>query len=162
MKKMVIIRGPSGSGKSTIARAVQRDEYNSIIHEADDFWYTPTLIWSNSEKVYNFKMDKLGKAHSWCKLNVEHSLLHNVPLVIVSNTSMSLKETRPYQNLAKEYGYEVDIIRTPRPWDVNNLDARNIHGVPFDVLENQVARYEPVIGEVEWDDMTIFKETCQN
>jgi NEDD4-binding protein 2 len=156
MKKLIILRGPSGSGKSTIASHLQ-DEYTAPYHEADS--YFERSWWHDSKQSkYMFDASKLGDAHAWCRLGVTKHMFEGVPTIIVSNTNMTHWEMQPYLDLASEYGYEVDIIRTPGPWDAQNLAKRNVHGVPLETLKKQVRKYQPHADEKEWTDLSVFQE----
>jgi tRNA uridine 5-carbamoylmethylation protein Kti12 len=108
------------------------------------------------EPTYEFDYNKLYAAHRWNMGNVERDLFLGRPIVVVSNTSMAHKEVKPYLELAEQYDYDYEIIRTPGPWDVDVLFERNTHGVPRDVIERQIARYQPMTSETEWSDLTIY------
>jgi len=159
-KKLIIIRGPSGTGKSTLAAhllerpAITWEEIPATTwHEADHFFMKLNGF---LEPTYEFDYNKLYAAHRWSMSNVERDLFLQRPLVIVSNTSMAHKEVKPYLSLAEEYGYEYEVIRTPGPWDIDTLVERNAHGVPRDIIERQISRYQPMTSETEWSDLTIF------
>ena len=156
MRKLIILRGPSGSGKSTIADCLfDRFEGKGYTHyEADHFFLRG---WNCGVGEYHFDANKLGSAHTWCRTSIERAMFHGVDSVVVSNTSMRIKEIQPYLDLAKEYGYELEILRTPGPWDADTLFARNVHSVPLDVIRKQIARYVPHDNETEWTDMSVFK-----
>lgn len=149
MRHLTLIRGPSGSGKSTIARhllfSVNSD---SVKHETDDFFEKSTQ--------YEFNKNKIRTAHLWNQLNVERSMYHEIPAIIVSNTFIQLWEMQNYLDLAKQYLYEINIIRTPGPWDANALATRNKHNVPLKTIQKQIDRYIAVDNETEWTDLSIF------
>lgn len=155
MSKLIILRGPSGSGKSTIASHLQ-DVHDAPYHEADHYFNRSWFLNGQMDE-YLFDASKLGDAHAWCRMGVKKRMFEQVPVVIVSNTSMTTWEMKPYLELAAEYGYEIEIIRTPGPWDADVLNARNIHGVPLATLEKQIRKYQPHADEVEWTDMSIFQ-----
>jgi predicted kinase len=170
MSKLVIIRGPSGSGKSTISKNlsenIDRDYYGdimgmpyypqSVYHEADQFF-------TDNQGGYHFDVNKLKVAHQWNQLQVERSMLQSVPLVIVSNTSIQHWETRleytiPYIDMALDYEYELEIIRTPGPWDADTLFKRNKHNVPLEIIKKHINNYQAHPDETEWFDLNIFNE----
>lgn len=154
--KLTILRGPSGSGKSTIASFLQ-DRDDAPYHEADAFFDRSWFVGNTSpHPSYRFDPSKLSQAHAWCRLGVEKHLFEGVSTVIVSNTNMTLWEISPYIELADKYNYEVEIWRTPRPWDPDVLFQRNVHGVPLDVLKKQVAKYKSIPGEQAWTDLSVF------
>lgn len=155
--KLVILRGPSGSGKSTIARHllgvdpyIPHQRIHQDWHEADHFF--------NDEATgkYAFNYNKLDVAHRWCQANVERSLYFQRPLVVVSNTSMAHKDVMIYLEIADKYKYEWEVIKSPGPWDIDKLFLRNVHGVPRDILERQIRRYQPMACDTEWTNLEIF------
>jgi predicted kinase len=141
-KRFIIIRGPSGSGKTTISKEFSHSYPMALRYEADMFF--------TYNHVYSFDTRQLHKAHNWCRLSIERGMFNKAEVVILSNTSTRKKEVEPYLELAKEYGYEVEIIRTPGPWNPGTLAGRNIHGVPLDIIQKQIARYDPYDEETEW------------
>lgn len=120
---LYIIRGCSGSGKSTLAKKLKTIAMEHV--EADMFFMQCG--------VYNFDASKLGQAHAWCQSEVENSLMYNVD-VIVSNTFTTLKEMKPYFELAKKYNSPVQVITCQSTF-------KNVHNVPEEVLKKQAARF---------------------
>lgn len=145
--KLTIIRGPSGSGKSSIAGFLQSQNPAIRIAEADMYF---------EERKLDFHPTKLPHAHDYCKELVVIAISFGLP-VIVSNTGMKLWEIEPYIEMAKEHNYELEIYRTPGPWNSDILSKRNIHKVPLDIVNKQIAKYEPHPDEKEWTNMEIFK-----
>lgn len=154
-RKLVILRGPSGSGKSTISRHLLgvSDCFPSVHpdwHEADHFFNDDVA------HKYVFNYSKLDVAHRWCQANVERSLYFQRPLVVVSNTSMAHKDVMTYLEIADKYKYGWEVIKSPGPWDIDVLCQRNVHGVPRDILERQIRRYQPMACDTEWTNLEIF------
>jgi len=143
-----MLRGPSGTGKTSIARHFENEDYLDYF-EADLFF--------ESAEGYKFHSSLLTVAHQWCKASVEKAMLHESPKLIVSNTSTCLWEIKPYLELAQKYDYEVEILRTPGPWDAETLFRRNKHGVPLETIQKQINRYQPHPDESEWTDLTVFE-----
>lgn len=149
--KLIIIRGPSGSGKSTLA--------HHLGGIAGANWFEADMFFHGQDGSYHFNPRKLGQAHVWCQTKTIEAL-HNpkTPQVIVSNTSTTISELNTYVDIARRVGAFCEVIRTPAPWNIDDLFARNEHNVPREVLEKQVARYVAAPGETEWSDMTIFNK----
>jgi predicted kinase len=149
LKKLIIIRGPSGSGKTTLAWSLAMgspQEYTSTsVHEADDFFYNPKV---NGQ--YIFEAKKLDLAHLNCRKSVENDMKMGTNLIVVSNTSMTLQEIKPYTDLADQYGYVTEIIRTQGPWVPDTLFKRNVHHVPLETIQRQIQKYQPMENEIEW------------
>jgi predicted kinase len=121
---LLIIAGVSGSGKSTFADFLEFmiDSDQIEICTADDYHMV--------DGEYQFKIENLPKAHKWCQQKADSAMNHDVKLVIVNNTSTSLKEREVYKDLAKKHNYEVCEI-------IMNNDYDNIHNVPNKVLQTQ-------------------------
>jgi septin family protein len=142
--KLTILRGPSGTGKTTIAKAI-----GGLFFEADMYF--------SLGREYSFDPAKLGAAHKWCQESVANAMAGNRD-VIVSNTSTSMWEMKPYLAMAVMFDAELEIIRTPGPWDAEVLANRNSHNVPLNTIKKQISRYVEHESEKEWTDMSIFNE----
>lgn len=116
-----------GSGKSTIAAKLSK-----VVIEADQYFYVYNSL--KHEIEYNFDPSKLGAAHKWCKDEVERKM-DLLPDIAVSNTFTQKWEAAPYVELAKKYGYEVQIITV-------QSNFQNTHGVPQNTIEKMKARWE--------------------
>jgi predicted kinase len=154
--KLTLLRGPSGTGKSSIARALI-EKHNASSEEGVPVWYATDQFFTGLDNIYRFSLGKLKVAHQWCQLETERAMLLQVPLVIVSNTFIAHWEMERYLELAEEYKYEVQIIRTPGPWDIDTLFRRNKHSVPLDVIKRHINGYQSHASETEWTDFSIFK-----
>lgn len=126
--KLTIIRGLPGSGKSTEARKLGRFHV-----EADMFLY--------ENREYKFSQDKQKYAHVACRNIVDAAMNEGVWEIVVSNTFTRLWEIEPYVELAKEYGYAVEVIRMTG-------DYGSIHNVPESVIEAMADRFEDFKGEI--------------
>lgn len=126
MATLYIIRGCSGSGKSTLAK-IMADGLKINFYEADQFAI-------DSLGNYNFDVTKLGFYHAACQQAVL-SELSNGWDVIVSNTSTTEKELKPYLAIAEELGAQVISIVVE-----NRHGNENIHDVPEETLARQEQR----------------------
>lgn len=130
MKKLLLIIGIPGSGKSTMANKIKSENpefYDANVWEADKFFM--------KDGEYKFNPNILGAAHWWCQAQVESDMKKG-DNIIVSNTSLTPKERRPYIKLAKEYGYEIEVIEC-------NGSFKNIHDVPDETIEKMKKKYKP-------------------
>lgn len=136
-KILLLIIGIPGSGKSTLAEKTKREDIrfkDANIWEADMFF-----IDENGNYKWNPKT--IGAAHLWCKLKVENDM-KNGKNIIVSNTSLVPSERKPYIDLAKKYGYQVEVIEC-------NNEFQNIHNVPEETIKKMKNRFVPFNAESE-------------
>lgn len=129
-RTLLIVRGCSGSGKSTFAKDIaELLSYSScdVIHvEADQYFM--------QDNEYKFDVEKLPMVHVECRSVVAFGM-NCGSTIILSNTSASEKELKPYLDLAKEYEYNVVSIILE-----NRHGGESIHNVPRHVLERQEQR----------------------
>lgn len=126
MTTLYIIRGCSGSGKSTFAKTLA-NALKINYYEADMFAH-------NEEGEYIFDVSKLGYYHSACQHAVLSELANGWD-VIVSNTSTTEKELKPYLAIAEELGEQVISIVVE-----NRHGNENIPDVPEETLARQEQR----------------------
>jgi len=127
MKTLTLIRGLPGSGKSTLAK-----KFSYSWFEADDYHY--------ENGVYNFKVENIKAAHEYCQKNTELAMLDNYD-VVVSNTFTTCWEMKPYFDMAKKHGYEVQVILCQGQWPP-------APALPEDVIEKMKSRFEYDISEL--------------
>jgi len=147
MKKLIILRGPSGSGKSTAARKLLYERSfdtspRSAMFEADSFFM--------KDGKYEFDANKLPQAHAQCQKGVSDCMMIGMEMIVVSNTNMRSRDMEPYFMLANQHGYEVEVYRTPDPWDAKLFASRNVHGLTEAMIQRQIDRYQPLENEVEY------------
>lgn len=116
-----MIRGLPGSGKSTLARELIRAGVADCYYEADHYFY-------DAQGEYKWDVDLLMDAHDWCRAQVERALEQDLR-VIVSNTSLRLRDIRSYVEIADELGCLPLRIITARE------EYGSIHGVPEETIE---------------------------
>lgn len=133
MRTLIILRGLPGSGKTSFANYM----FSNNIFEADQYFY-------DEEGNYNFDASKLGMAHKWCQLRVEQAMEDNKESngvyfseIVVSNTSTTEKELKPYLDLADKYGYKVVSLIVE-----NRHGNKSVHGVPDETIEKMRNRFE--------------------
>lgn len=131
-KTLIILRGVSGAGKSTVAEMLSEGVWP--ICEADKFHYT-------EDGVYDWKPENIQAAHKWCQNQVRGYMednfhgLGNWVKIIVSNTTTTEKELKPYIDLAEEYGYKVVSLVVE-----NRHGNDSIHNVPQEIRDTQERR----------------------
>lgn len=119
---LIILRGAPGSGKSTFANLITNN-----VCEADKYHYV--------DGVYMWRVDKLKRAHHKCKLDVKSHMELNHSPIVVSNTSISEREIKPYYELANEFGYTVISAIVE-----NRHGGESIHNVPMEKVNKMKER----------------------
>lgn len=141
MKTFIVFRGPSGSGKTTAAKNYIAT-HGGVYFEADSFFV--------KDGQYQRITALLGQAHGECMRNIRAAMQQGIDNVIVSNTSITRRDMRPYLDIARQFGYDIKIFRMKGPWDPKVLAARNAHNVPIEGIQRQIDRYQPLENEEEY------------
>jgi predicted kinase len=116
---LIIIRGLPGSGKSTLAWTIAGQIVDSAVYEADQFFI-------DHVGEYKFDRNLLREAHAWCQDQTKRQLALG-RTAIVSNTFTTIKELRPYFDIAREFSLTPTVILTQNNWG-------SVHGVPEETM----------------------------
>ncbi len=127
--KLLLVRGLPGSGKSTLAKNLIGWYWHL---ETDQFWM--------KDGVYTFERERLREAHQWC-LDEAERLLKRGFSPVVSNTFTTLRELRPYFELAKKFDVVPTVILCQNAFG-------SIHNVPQDVYDAMSERFEYDVTEL--------------
>lgn len=119
-QQLILVRGLPGSGKSTFAKTLNLPHF-----EADQFFMV------NGE--YQFNRDLLGAAHQQCQFDTDNTLKIGQS-VVVSNTFTTIKELKPYFEMAAKYGIPPTVITM-------NGSFKNVHAVPEATLVAMKQRF---------------------
>jgi predicted kinase len=130
--RVKILCGISGSGKSTY---IENHFSGALVISADHYFM--------KTGEYKFDPSLLGAAHNEClKRFMLECQFHNrasAPLVlVVDNTNTSAFEVAPYYRVAEALGCDVEVIIIDA--DLEKAAARNVHGVPRQVIRRQYDR----------------------
>lgn len=88
----------------------------------------------NDKDDYEFNPKRLHYCHTKCREKCEKAMQDGLA-VIVSNTSLTHSERRPYHFLAAKYEYDVQEIFIKSPF-------KSVHGVPEEKIEQMKKRLE--------------------
>lgn len=125
MQEFYIIRGTHGSSKSHTAKKL--GFMAGITHfEADMFFI-------DKDGNYKFDFNNLAEAHDWFRNKVRNILSHRAS-ACVSNTFTTIRELRPYFDIAKEFGLIPNVITC-------QSNFGNVHNVPQESLDKMKARF---------------------
>jgi predicted kinase len=127
---LIILRGLPGSGKTSFAKYM----FSNNVFEADQYFY-------DENGNYNFDATKLHDAHMNCQNRVEKLMQMSSTTqygseIVVSNTSTTEKELKPYYDLAEKYDYKVVSLIVE-----NRHGSKNVHNVPDEKLEQMRNRF---------------------
>lgn len=131
MRNMILVRGLPASGKSTLARRLALAP-SSVVFEADTYFI-------GADGVYRFDPARVANAHKECIYDATTSMATNV---IVANTFTQRWEMNPYIDHAKINNMVLTVITVQTDLTDEQLAARNVHGVPVNVIAMMRARFE--------------------
>lgn len=146
MKNLYIYRGLSGSGKSTKVlekiRLCKELGETWLVCSADHYFY-------DEKGQYQFDPRKLGDAHKQSFQNAVDAMGQGVNNVIIDNTNTQLWEFKNYIEVAKNLGYEIQVIHVGglTDKDLSLYHQRNTHGVGLAAISRMARRWEEYPGE---------------
>lgn len=133
------MRGLPGSGKSTIAQFLMEGLKfigRAVICSTDQYFI--------KDGEYRFDKTRLGSAHTWNRCRVDDCMRDRIDFIIVDNTNTTNDEMKPYELMARDYGYEIQYITVGRFDDesVKTYCDRNKHGVPMESIIRMQERFK--------------------
>ena len=119
------MRAAPGSGKSTWIKTNLQDP---VVCSADHYFY-------NTDGVYTFNKDDIGRAHNHCKNAFQKALGESRDLIVVDNTNIKKKNYSFYVGLGKQHGYTVyqKCLTT---------SFGSIHNVPEETVQRMKLQFE--------------------
>ena len=136
MTKLILIRGVSGSGKTTLAKKLQKENDESIIVSADDFFET-------EDGTYNFDFKLLKAAHQLCFGKTFYALSREQD-VIVHNTFTQKWEICPYIEMANLLHIQCEVLEPKTKWKYDAVECakRNTHGLTEAMIQKMLDRWD--------------------
>ncbi len=123
-KILIILRGLPGAGKTSLAYRI-----GEFVCTADDYHM--------KDGVYCWTPENAHLAHIKCQEKVEWGMIEKISKIVVANTTTTLKELRPYYDLAQKYDYVVYSVIVE-----NRHDGVNEHNVPEETLKKMRERFD--------------------
>lgn len=145
-KKCIVLRGCPGSGKSTYANRI-KSKFKNIygvsvaICSADNYFI--------KNGTYFYDRTKLSRAHENCQNQARKAALHDMPYILIDNTSIMRSDFAYYIRLAKEFDYQIIEKVFGLDLSPSELFARNCHGVPIEKIKLMSQKLADSIRNVE-------------
>lgn len=135
-RRLILIRGLSGSGKTEHAELIVGDHEDRAEVTVDRFF-------EDDDGNYTFDFTRIKEAYEWCKNETKLLLEDGYEIVVVHNSFTRKWEAEPYFNLAKENGYEVQVISLyDGGLNDTDLSERSVHGLSSHQISEQRKRWD--------------------
>lgn len=131
-KTLLLLRGIPGAGKTTLANQIAKSN-NAPIFSIDSYF-------TNERGEYKFDFTKNHLAYKECESKTKDALEKTIPFVIVDNTFTLEWEMKPYEDLAKHYGYLYFVVTVE-----NRHGGENVHQIPVDQIEKMKAKFKVIL-----------------
>lgn len=128
-----IIRGVPGSGKTTVAKAIVGTK--GKIHSTDNYFY-------DNAGVFRFDWRKYEEFHDKNFAGFCESLNQKIPVVVLDNTNIKVKDFGRYVAAVEKKNYAVRLVEMPVS-DPKEAAQRNTHGVPEKTIIKMLKNFEP-------------------
>lgn len=152
MKKLLIVRGCSGSGKNFLVDTILEDTFKAYCRVAETGIDEPLIsfeIFSTDDLFeidgrYCWNPEYLRLFHQANLARAKLAMNNGIELVIINNTNTTFKEFSDYVEHAILHEYEIEIREPETSWkyDVEECFKRNTHGVPKEVIQKMLDRWE--------------------
>lgn len=129
--KLILVRGLPGSGKTTYVK----NTYPNFVHLEADHYRT------DCNGNYFFDSDLNYKCHSLCYAYAEMALSEGRD-VVVANTFVTLREMKPYIQLAEDLRADLKVV-------VCRGNFGNVHDVPEETISRMAKRWQEYPGETK-------------
>ena len=123
-KILILTRGLPCAGKSAFAKLLGR-----AICCADDY------ITRNG--IYLWKPETVSASHEWCQRKCRRFMKIGIERIIIANTNTTMREMKPYFDMAKQFGYKTYSVIVEK-----YHNSTNNHNVPEETIEKMANRFE--------------------
>ncbi|KAF0225720.1 MAG: hypothetical protein FD176_167 [Rhodospirillaceae bacterium] len=136
--RMVLMRGLAGSGKSTLAAKLATENCGAVI-SADDYFV-------GEDGVYRHDRSQVRSAHEDARRRIYAAVEDGCRYIVIDNTHITHRDMEEYFRLAARVSADVELVEptTPWAWDVDECAKRNLHGVPGEIIQSMLARFQPM------------------
>lgn len=134
MASLILVRGLPGSGKSTLAKSMV-DSIKYTLHLEADMYFI-----DDATGKYVFQPELIKQAHEWCQKMTDQGI-RDGNTVVVSNTFTTVKELKPYFDIAKKYNFVPTVILAQNQF-------KNVHNVPEETLKRMRDRFQYDVSEL--------------
>ncbi|TGM02358.1 ATP-binding protein [Leptospira jelokensis] len=131
-RTLLLLRGIPGSGKTTLAKEISKSNGAPIL-SIDSYF-------ENEKGEYHFDYTKNHLAYKECESKTKDALEKGIPFVIVDNTFTLEWEMKPYEDLAKTFGYLCFVVTVE-----NRHGGKNVHQIPEEQIEKMKAKFKVVL-----------------
>lgn len=144
-KKLYVMRGVSGSGKSTVAKNLP-----GVLEQ--NIFSTDNLIGDGTLESYLSFFESMQEKKDFSPLSdlhkkntdmVKDAIVNGIAPIVLDNTNLQGWECKDCVEYAIQNGYEVEFIDVGTGGKtIEELADRNTHGVPKEVIQKMVDKYE--------------------
>lgn len=131
---LTLVRGLPGVGKTTYATTLAK-ESGGVVFSADDYFV-------DADGNYNFNLYRLAAAHEDCESKTISALQRGNTNIFVANTFSRPWEMMPYFDAAVRFSTPLTIVTLTCDLTDEQLEARNVHGVPAEKIATMRSRFE--------------------
>lgn len=136
-KLVIINRAIPGGGKTSLTKEIEKRAkdlwYSISIHSTDEYFIQ---IDEEGIRRYVFDKKKLNEYHQKNQETFKQALESDIDIVVCDNTNFESWQSKPYTDMAREFGYKILLI------DFKNRCLRNPQWIMDGILSNASRSHE--------------------